>query len=132
MMVGVCTHLGCVPLGQQGRPTGWLVLPVPRFALRYSRTHPQRPCAAKSGGSGVFVHFRHRHQDRLKGSRGQNYECRTFFLRAQDRHQRKWFDARLPLPQLMYDSFVAYPVPRNLNYAYAFGGILAIMLVIRS
>lgn len=43
----------------------------------------------------------------------------------------KWFDARLPLPRLMYDSFVAYPVPRNLNYAYAFGGILAIMLVIQ-
>jgi ubiquinol-cytochrome c reductase cytochrome b subunit len=43
----------------------------------------------------------------------------------------KWFDARLPLPRLMYDSFVSYPVPRNLNYAYAFGGILAIMLVIQ-
>lgn len=43
----------------------------------------------------------------------------------------KWLDARLPLPRLMYDSFVAYPVPRNLNYAYAFGGILAIMLVIQ-
>ncbi len=41
----------------------------------------------------------------------------------------KWLDARLPLPRLMYDSFVAYPVPRNLNYAYTFGGILAIMLV---
>ncbi|MGH6763449.1 MAG: cytochrome b [Phyllobacterium sp.] len=41
----------------------------------------------------------------------------------------KWVDARMPLPRLMYDSFVAYPVPRNLNYAYAFGGILAIMLV---
>ncbi len=43
----------------------------------------------------------------------------------------KWFDARLPLPRLVYDSFVAYPVPRNLNYAYAFGGILTIMLVIQ-
>jgi ubiquinol-cytochrome c reductase cytochrome b subunit len=43
----------------------------------------------------------------------------------------KWFDARLPLPRLMHDSFVSYPVPRNLNYAYAFGGILAIMLVIQ-
>ncbi len=29
----------------------------------------------------------------------------------------------------MHDSFVAYPVPRNLNYAYTFGGILSIMLV---
>ena len=41
----------------------------------------------------------------------------------------RWFDERLPLPRLVYDSFVAYPVPRNLNYAYTFGGILSIMLV---
>jgi ubiquinol-cytochrome c reductase cytochrome b subunit len=43
----------------------------------------------------------------------------------------KWVDQRLPLPRLMHDSFVSYPVPRNLNYAYAFGGILSIMLVIQ-
>ncbi|WP_439574278.1 cytochrome b [Phreatobacter sp.] len=41
----------------------------------------------------------------------------------------KWMDARLPLPRLVYDSFVAYPVPKNLNYAWTFGGILSIMLV---
>ncbi|MBN9077827.1 MAG: cytochrome b [Rhizobiales bacterium 65-79] len=40
----------------------------------------------------------------------------------------RWIDARMPLPRLMYDSFVAYPVPRNLNYAYTFGGILSLML----
>ena len=43
----------------------------------------------------------------------------------------KWMDARLPLPRLMYDSFVAYPVPRNLNYAYTFGGMLSIMLIVQ-
>ncbi len=43
----------------------------------------------------------------------------------------RWLDARLPLPRLVYDSFVAYPVPRNLNYAYTFGGILALFLVIQ-
>jgi ubiquinol-cytochrome c reductase cytochrome b subunit len=41
----------------------------------------------------------------------------------------RWIDARMPLPRLVYDSFVAYPVPRNLNYAYTFGGILAVMLI---
>src|SRR5262245_23387094 len=41
----------------------------------------------------------------------------------------KWIDARMPLPRLVHASFIAYPVPRNLNYAYTFGGILAIMLV---
>jgi ubiquinol-cytochrome c reductase cytochrome b/c1 subunit len=40
----------------------------------------------------------------------------------------RWVDARMPLPRLVHDSFVSYPVPRNLNYAYAFGGILALML----
>jgi ubiquinol-cytochrome c reductase cytochrome b subunit len=41
----------------------------------------------------------------------------------------KWFDVRLPLPRLVYDSFVAYPVPKNLNYFWTFGGILSVMLV---
>ncbi|AEH89966.1 MULTISPECIES: cytochrome b N-terminal domain-containing protein [Mesorhizobium] len=41
----------------------------------------------------------------------------------------RWFDARLPLPRLVHDSFIVYPVPRNLNYAYTFGGILTVMLV---
>ncbi len=43
----------------------------------------------------------------------------------------KWLDARLPLPRLIYDSFVAYPVPRNLNGWYTFGGILSLMLIIQ-
>ncbi|WP_306118450.1 MULTISPECIES: cytochrome b N-terminal domain-containing protein [unclassified Roseitalea] len=43
----------------------------------------------------------------------------------------KWVDDRMPLPRLMYDSFVAFPVPRNLNYAYTFGGMLSIMLVVQ-
>jgi len=41
----------------------------------------------------------------------------------------KWLDARLPMPRLMYDSFVAYPVPRNLNGWYTFGGILSVMMI---
>ena len=43
----------------------------------------------------------------------------------------RWMDSRLPVPRLVYDSFIAYPVPRNLNYAYTFGGILALMLVVQ-
>ena len=43
----------------------------------------------------------------------------------------KWIDKRLPLPRLMHDSFVSYPVPRNLNYMYTFGGILMLMLVVQ-
>ncbi len=43
----------------------------------------------------------------------------------------RWVDARMPLPRLVHDSFVSYPVPRNLNYTYTFGGILSIMLVVQ-
>src|SRR3982750_1380482 len=40
----------------------------------------------------------------------------------------KWLDSRLPIVRLSYDSFVDYPTPRNLNYWWTFGGILAFCL----
>jgi ubiquinol-cytochrome c reductase cytochrome b subunit len=41
----------------------------------------------------------------------------------------RWLDARLPIVRLMHDSAVSYPVPRNLNYFWTFGGILMFMLM---
>ncbi|SIQ34091.1 cytochrome b/b6 [Bosea sp. TND4EK4] len=41
----------------------------------------------------------------------------------------RWLDARLPIIRLAHDSAVSYPVPRNLNYMWTFGGILVFMLV---
>lgn len=43
----------------------------------------------------------------------------------------KWIDSRLPLPRMVHDSFVSYPVPRNLNYAYTFGAMLSVMLIVQ-
>jgi quinol-cytochrome oxidoreductase complex cytochrome b subunit len=43
----------------------------------------------------------------------------------------KWLDSRLPIIRLAHDSFVDFPTPKNLNYWYTFGGILAICLVIQ-
>src|SRR5436853_3558541 len=43
----------------------------------------------------------------------------------------KWFEARLPIASLVHSSFVAYPTPRNLNYWWTFGGILAFMLAVQ-
>ena len=42
---------------------------------------------------------------------------------------RKFMDDHLPLARLVHDSFVSFPVPRNLNSFYTFGGILMVMLV---
>jgi ubiquinol-cytochrome c reductase cytochrome b/c1 subunit len=41
----------------------------------------------------------------------------------------RWLERRLPLISFMYDSFVAYPTPKNLNYMWTFGAILSFMLV---
>jgi ubiquinol-cytochrome c reductase cytochrome b subunit len=41
----------------------------------------------------------------------------------------RWFESRLPIVGLVHSSFVAYPVPRNLNYLWAFGAILSFMLI---
>ena len=41
----------------------------------------------------------------------------------------RWLDERLPIMRLGHDTAVSYPVPKNLNYWWTFGGILTFMLV---
>ncbi len=42
----------------------------------------------------------------------------------------KWFEARLPILGLMHDT-MTFPTPKNLNYWWTFGGILATFLVLQ-
>src|SRR5215469_5972912 len=51
------------------------------------------------------------------------YEPKTGFTR--------WLDSRLPIVRLAWDSFVDFPTPKNLNYWWTFGGILAMCLGIQ-
>ena len=51
------------------------------------------------------------------------YEPKTGFER--------WLDSRLPLVRFMHDTAITFPTPKNLNYWYTFGGILAVMLGIQ-
>ena len=51
------------------------------------------------------------------------YEPKTGFER--------WLDTRLPIVRLGWDSIVDYPTPKNLNYWWTFGGILAVCLMIQ-
>ena len=43
----------------------------------------------------------------------------------------RWLDDRLPIIRLAHSSFVEFPSPRNLNYWWTFGGILAFCLVVQ-
>jgi len=40
-----------------------------------------------------------------------------------------WMDQRLPLARFFHQTILTFPVPRNLNYFYSFGGILTLMLL---
>ena len=43
----------------------------------------------------------------------------------------KWLDARLPIVRFVDEHLMQFPTPKNLNYWYTFGGILAFMLVVQ-
>ncbi|OYU69453.1 MAG: cytochrome b [Alphaproteobacteria bacterium PA2] len=52
-----------------------------------------------------------------------NYEPKSGF--------EKWLDVRLPIIRFGHDTIVDFPTPKNLNYWYTFGGILALCLGIQ-
>ncbi|WP_370276786.1 cytochrome b [Hyphomonas atlantica] len=43
----------------------------------------------------------------------------------------KWLDTRLPIVRFAQDTAINFPTPKNLNYWYTFGGILAVCLVVQ-
>ena len=43
----------------------------------------------------------------------------------------RWLDSRLPIIRLAHDTALDFPTPKNLNYWWTFGGILAVCLVIQ-
>ena len=43
----------------------------------------------------------------------------------------KWLDERLPLVRFSKEHLMDFPTPKNLNYWWTFGAILAVMLVVQ-
>src|SRR5262249_14276679 len=128
VMIGICTHLGCIPKGQavgdpKGDYDGWF---CPCHGSQYDSAGrirkgpaPQNlaiPPYAFTSGTKVKIGQRGRPMTHTS-----SYEPSTGI--------EKWIDQRLPVPRLMYDQFLAFPTPRNLNYWWTFGGILTFMLV---
>jgi hypothetical protein len=126
VMIGTCTHLGCVPLGQAGDFNGWF---CPCHGSVYDTAGRIRKGPAPQNlAIPTFSFFPTPRSRSVEGN--TDYE----WIIQPTSHQpaiEKWVDARLPLPRLVYDSFVAYPVPRNLNYAYTFGAMLSVMLIMQ-
>ncbi len=43
----------------------------------------------------------------------------------------RWLDRRLPILRFAHDTAISFPTPKNLNYWYTFGGILAVCLAVQ-
>ena len=138
IVIGVCTHLGCVPLGHEGQYDGWKC-PCHGSVYDTSGRIRQGPAPLNLVRARIQFPDRHEGEDRLialarlaspRPSRELTTwaDIRPTFPRARI---ARWFEARLPIVGLVHSSFVAYPVPRNLNYFWTFGAILSFMLVIQ-
>ncbi len=66
---------------KQGR-LRWLVLPLPRLALRFLGPHPQGSRAAEPAGAALCLHRRHQDQDRLSRSWFAAFPCSRYSLEA--------------------------------------------------
>jgi hypothetical protein len=49
VLIGICTHLGCID--RPPRSPRQLFLPLPRLGLRYLRPHPQRTRTRQPGAA---------------------------------------------------------------------------------
>ena len=65
VVVGICTHLGCIPIAHEGGYDGFFC-PVPRLGLRFLRPHPPGTRADQPAGAALHLRFRHQNPDRLR------------------------------------------------------------------
>src|SRR5262249_827594 len=100
-----------------------LALPVPRLALRHVGAHPEGSGAEEPRRSALRLPKRERNPDRLRTlmQHESTYKPTNAFTR--------WLDARLPVLRFVQDTLLDYPTPKNLNYWWTFGGVLAFCLV---
>ncbi len=64
IVIGVCTHLGCVPLGHEGEYDGWKC-PCHGSVYDTSGRIRQGPAPLEPRGSRICVPQRHESEDRL-------------------------------------------------------------------
>src|SRR6476646_4024060 len=110
-------------------PLRRLLLSLSRLAIRHVGSHPPRTRAPQPGAAALRVPLRHQDPDRLTPSSFLQGSTMSGQSTYQPRNAAmRWLERRLPIGWLIHSSFVAYPTPRNLNYWWTFGGILAVML----
>ena len=130
VVIGICTHLGCVPLGNKptdprGEYGGWF---CPCHGSQYdtSGPHPAGPGAAEPGAAPLRLH-RATPRSRSAEERPPWPACtRATYANP----VINWIDTRLPIFTMMQKEYGAFPTPKNFNYFWNFGALAMINLVI--
>src|SRR5262249_42221250 len=109
-----------------------LLLSVPRLAVRHLRSYSPRTCAGQLAAAALRVRLQHQDPDRLTAATSPQGSTMSGQSTYQPQNAAlRWLERRLPIRGLIPSSLVAYPTPRNLNYWWTFGGILAFMLAVQ-
>ena len=122
--MGVCTHLGCVPLGagegENRGPYGGYFCPCHGSPYDTAARIRQGPAPKNLEVPDYKFTSPTRSYDRLRGRADMSFPWAKHY---EPKHPlMRWLDERLPLPRLVYNAIGAgYPVPRNLNYFWNFG-----------
>ena len=128
--IGICTHLGCVPLGNKPTdPRGELrrVWFCPCHGSQYDVSGRVRhgPAPAEPAAAALRLHLRHQDQDRLR-----NQDMAGLHKSEFKNPVINWVDTRMPVFTLMQKEYGAFPTPKNFNYFWNFGALAMINLVV--
>ena len=136
VVIGICTHLGCIPIAHEGNYDGFF---CPCHGSQYDSSGRIRqgpaPANLRCRPTPSFPIPKSRSaKSRTSGTSSPIWTFRVVFLRIASMSgpsdfqptnpALQWIERRLPIMGLMHSSFVAYPTPRNLNYWWTFGAIL--------
>ena len=137
-------HPSRLRAARQRRRVPRLVLPLPRLGVRHLGPHPAGPRPDQPADPALHLRLRHRRSRSARAARPRPDRADELHSKAPQMsdHQHattyvpksafaKWFESRLPIAGLIHSSFVAFPVPRNLNYFWTFGAVLFFMLVLQ-
>ena len=84
VVIGICTHLGCIPIAHEGNYDGFFC-PCHGSRVRHLGPHPLGTGAHQPAGAALHVRFRYQNPDRLRPGRPSGTLIRRVVLLPQDR-----------------------------------------------
>ena len=137
VLIGICTHLGCVPLGNKptdprGEWGGWF---CPCHGSQYRHIGA---CASWTRASSIWG-CRPTHSSPTPRSRSADAAAAAIDRDTAMAGQHEsdfanpiinWIDTRLPIFTMMDKEYGSFPTPRNFNYFWNFGALATVILMI--